>query len=572
VSPWNHAARRLLETCLLLSPDGVSPRLLQTGAFIADLETVEPKLADPVVLDNVLATLEFHGLLGPGPALRRIFQIPAAVREALHADLSEQRYDETEERVVGLLARCVPPAVEESMAGEGSAYADVQRHIRALRVERYPDPSVRRWLVSQVRYLYVRAEPAAWQAGLALATRLEAAWTARLAEPEADMLLAVLLVQKANIHRARNEFGNALDLDRTALERQRTALGPTHPRTLMCARSYAADLRQAGRYEEATLEEATTSQGFQDTVGPRHALSVLSSHNFSTSLLLAGDAGPALDHELEVLERAPSLLAQEPDLRGYGLTYTGIYYRELGQYEAALAQLHEAERFWQQRVDQGLTSEAATVVLDTAVNLAAVWRRAPSAHRESAPERWWREPLKRAESAYEPGHAGVLLCRANKAAHLHAAGRHEEAAKEAMMCHEGYVALIDASHPYAGICLVNAGAYLRAEGRLEEAERVSYQGWRVLALALGPRHPWQAIAGLSHAAILADQARHAGAAATTALAASAPATAVLRSRFGSAHPVTRQAERFREHLAGAGRDAAPPGPCAHAFEIDLPFV
>jgi cellulose biosynthesis protein BcsQ/tetratricopeptide (TPR) repeat protein len=568
-SPWSAAAQRLLETCLLLSPDGVSPRLLQTGAFIADLEDVEPTLSDPVVLDNVLAALEFHGLLGPGPAVRRVFQIPAAVRDALREDLSPQRCDQIEERVVKLLARCVPPAVEESMVGDGSAYADLQRHVGALRVERYPEPSVRRWLVNQVRYLYVREDTASWQAGLALATRLEDSWTATLPSPDTDVLLAVLLVQKANIHRSRNEFARALELDETALHRLRNILGLAHPRTLMCARSYAADLRHAGRYEDAVLEEATTCRGFEETVGPRHALSVLSSHNFSTSLLLAGDAGPALDHGLEVLDRAPSLLAQEPDLRGYGLTYTGIYYRELGAYETALTHLSDAERFWQHRVDQGLTPAGASVVIDTAVNLAAVWRRMPSADSDAAPDRWWKEPLERAESAYEPGHACVLLCRANKAAQLHAEGRHEEAAKEARECHEGYCTLLGSSHPYAGICLVNAGAYLSSDGHLEEAESISYQGWRILARALGARHVWLAIAGLSHAAILADRAGTA-----RALAASAPAAAVLRSQLGSAHPVTRQAERFRETLArpAHARDLKRSAPCPHSFEIDLPFT
>lgn len=568
-SPWADAAARVLNTCLFLTPDGASPKLLSTAAFIEDLEGVDARLADPVVLDNVLAVLRGHGLLGSDRAAHAVLRIPYAVGESLRNLLSEQERAETEARVIGLLARCVPPAVEEGLLPSGAVYAELQRHLDVLPVERHLDVPTRRWLVQQVRYQWQRNDTASWYAGLRLADRLERAWNAGLDEPETDRLLAALMVQKANIHRSRNEFDLALALDERALVRQRGVLGVNHLRTLMCSRSYAADLRHAGRYDESLLEENATWQGFREALGPGHPLTVTASHNLSLSQLLSGEAGPALDRELDVLRRAPAIVSQEPDLRGYCLTSIGIHHRELGQYKAGLENSMQATRYWQQRVQGSFIPAAAPIVLEAAVNYAAARRRMARNGSVAPEESLWKEPLDAAIAAYEAGHACVLLCRANKAAHLHAAGQHQAAAEQALACRDGYAELLGPAHPYTGICTANAGAYLRHADRIEEAVEQSRLGWLILSRALGNLHPWLAIAGLNHAAALGNRGDH-----EEALAVSGPAIALLRELLGSEHPVVDYAGRRFGALRRANRQRGftSTESCSHRFEIDLPYV
>lgn len=561
---WGAAARRLLETLAYLSPEGVWTGLIRSAPFLDDLRSVEPRLSDPITLDNVLFRLAESGLVHRVRSPRDLTGMHPRVGEAVRWALSASaRADGIHERTVRLLAACAPVGVDEDTSNGADLYAELQRHVTVLDVASCPDHRVRGWLVNQVRYLWQRGGATGWSDASSLALALEAGWREALPDHDQDPEYLALRTQKANIHRSANEFAAAEEIDRLVLDRQRALLGVGHLRTLMTARSYAADLRQLGRFEDALIEESATLLGFRQALGDDHETTVIAASNLSISQFLAGNALGAVDTEQRVYERSLHLAQTHPEFPGWALAHLGAYLRELGRPQEAAARLAKAENDWDRLARTGRMPQDSLIVFETRANFAATRRRLGAADTGMA-----QSLLKEAREKFGEFHTCSLLCLAGAAAAHHWKSEHREAISLAEECLEGHKRIFGKAHPYTAVCAVNLAAYAMAGNQRDLAREMSVLGATLLADLLGPEHPWAAVAALNKAWIAAafggdDEAR----------SEAQEALLQLEARRGPQSAIARYARGVFRNADGASLTTrVRAARCAHHFEIDLAFA
>ncbi|MBS2961537.1 AAA family ATPase [Actinocrinis puniceicyclus] len=563
---WGAAALRLLETLACLSPVGAARRLVQSAAFVADLHEVEPGLSDPITLHNVLLKLVDYGFLPPDQAVRDEVRVHRRIMDVIRESMPPARRAARSRAVIEILAAFAPLGVDETTTRSAALYELLQPHVEYLDPEQATTTRARRWLADQVRYLWQTDESSAWNAALRLGERLQQAWRGAPDQAAAEPVSLTLDVQLANIHRSRGEFQLAHDLDVRVLARQRLLHGIKHIRTLLTARSYAADLRQLGQFEDALLEENSTWLAFREVLGDDHALTGVALNNLIVSHLLMGEAQQALDLSYELLEDSRTLAPVRPDLAARAMDHIGVCLRELGAYTEARDRLLDARDEWALLEGEKTRNAPSIVVLQAAANLAATMRRIDEVEPGLSSQTY-----ASALEHYGRRHFATLICELGLAAQYHHDGKHGEAVESARECLDGFRAVFTDNHPYIGVCAVNLGRYAGYAQQWDVADAQGRYGLECLEERLGREHPWTAMAALAHAETLATLRRPAD-----ALALGRPALTALKATLATSHPVVQYAEqslarieRLADRYPDTPRHAA--DTCRHHLEIDLPI-
>ena len=271
--------------------------------------------ADTVLLDQVCWTVSRYGLA----ELRReddpTLRLHPLTQQLVRLSLSARERSDRQGAALAALAAFATADAEEDAPEHDATYAELHRHLIPSGALDSAEPSVRRWVVNEIRYLYRRYHAEMWQAARDLAERTLQRGPD---DPAAsDDLGLRLRVQLANIYRALGQFELAQQLDEQVLHQQRRTLTQVHPRTLMTARSHGGDLRALGRFDEALAEDLSTLAGLRSVFGPDHAATLMARHNLALSWFLNGDAATALKEEREVFERRQRLFGED-DRRTWG--------------------------------------------------------------------------------------------------------------------------------------------------------------------------------------------------------------------------------------------------------------
>jgi len=496
---WGAAALYLLDTCVHLSPLGMSQRLLRSAEMLIQLEGADERISDPVTLHNVLRSLARYGFLPPDQSSEAAVQVHPLILEVLRARLTAEQLVSRRTAVVRLLAACAPADIFDDTRAHADIYRELQLHLKSADADRSTEQPVRRWLVNQVRFLWQMDTVGAWTTAAELGERLISYWSAEVPAPEDDPLLLRLQTQLANVYRSRGEFRRAYDLDAQTLARQRRVLGLRHLRTLMTARSYAADLRQLGDFEGSFLEDYSTWQAFQQALGEDDALTIIAASNLGISQLLIGEAKQALERAIADYDRTRSLAAEWPDQLAWAAYHAGTFLRELGRYQESLSELHIAHDSFERLVAEGKVSASASVLLRTKAGLAATNRRLGEPSRALT-----EQALAASRDMYGARHPDTLAFTLSLAGDFHSEGKSMAAVREAEKALAGCEEVFGDAHPFTHICRVDVGIYAHAEGDIEKADAMSLRGWSSLRSALGSRHPWSLAASLARANVLAS--------------------------------------------------------------------
>ena len=220
-------ALRLLETCALLSPDGVALSLLRSSAILRLLTTTE-KLNDPLMVDVMLRSMDRYGLvqsdLGrPGEPVRMHGLVRELVRDRMGDDTAAALLSDL--RLA--LASWAPADSDDETAPR--VYAELERHLDATRPWEDPRPDVRRWLLRQLGHALGREDRLARDRVKSVCLRALAAWDRG---SEQTLRLLDLLAQ---VSRELADYDDHKTYSFEALRAQRTMLGVNHPRTLITA-------------------------------------------------------------------------------------------------------------------------------------------------------------------------------------------------------------------------------------------------------------------------------------------------------------------------------------------------
>lgn len=492
------AALLLLETCAFLAPRGMSRRLLRSPGMLAQLADADSDITDPVVVHNVLRTLEAHRFTLARAAPEDPLQIHPRVMEIIRAGLPVDRRAERTKAVTQMLAVSAPLDIDDDVIGNAAIYSELVQHVAPSGALTETAADVRRWLVNQVRYLWQTEMVSAWESAVSLGEKLAWYWTAMLPAKEDDPLLLRLRTQLANAYRSLGEFEQARMIDDDVLSRQRSVLGLTHLRTLMTARSYAADLRLVGDFEDALLEDQSTWQAFSQTLGDDHIMTIIASNNLAVSEHLCGDTEQALERLQTDVARSRRLGTERPWQEAWLLTQVGTLLRELGRYVESRATLAEARTEFENLVSAGLVSPTSRGVLRAMAGLLITERRLGRPD-PVAIER----TLEECRNTYGNLDPDVLALYLSRAGDLYAQERHDEAVEQAERVRESYIRVFGPTHPFTRLCEVDLGIYALAANRLPLADEMSANGLASLQQLFGSRHPWSLAAAVDRANVLA---------------------------------------------------------------------
>ncbi|SNR24330.1 FxSxx-COOH system tetratricopeptide repeat protein [Actinomadura mexicana] len=483
------AAVHLMRMAAFLSPDGVGRRLLFSPAMLAALEAHWSDLAeDSVRLEALLVRLTRYGLAEVDYALGGELRVHRMVQKIVRDSLRDGERDRVTAEVHRVLAAFAPADAEVDKPYHAATFAELRRHLFVSEALASGERPVRRWLACHVRHLYLAGDVHDRRLGLDVAERLSADWRERLDAD--DPLLLRVEVQRANLLRALGRFEEAAAISEDTLNRQ-MRLGYSDTRTLMSARGYAADLRQAGDFTAALVRDRATLIGLRRELGDDHELTRTAAMNLTLSLTLEGqDASVREALAIERLTRRRQLRAEPGDQQALAISAyrIGALLRRLGRYDDSARELTHSVVILRELY----RDDAANLHLLCAQRQQRITRR----HRPGDPEARGadRDELRRLLKIHLDFHPGesyeTLACRLAVAAAEHACGAYGAARDEAGRAVMGYLGLYDEGHPFVQLARCNLSAYALALGDADFAEEQSATALDLLRERLDDDHPY----------------------------------------------------------------------------------
>lgn len=489
------------ELCAFLSPLGVSLDVLRSPTTLARLSSIvedaPPMLATDVVeIDRVLWIGARSGLFHVGWGESPVLWLHRQVQASLIAAMNEEHRRARNTHVLRILAAYAPMEMDRSDNAK-NRHNELQRHVQPSQAIRSEEDTVRRWLVNQLRFLYVVGNVDIWRAAIEPAEEALAHW-ATFAGP--DVLRGQLATQLANIHRRLGQNDQARRLDIEAVDDLRR-IHREHPRAWIAARGLGGDLRGLGLFAEALVEDQKTLAGLKATLGADHPHTRSAANNLALTEYLSGNTQEALDLEEDNFKRRMRLFGPKHLATWYSLCNIGMYLRELGEYDKATEALKTA---WLETMD--LTS--AQNIRNSPEELRIKWQYAITERRKgdsSAAKQHNAEAAAGYRQRAGSDHPDTVACELSLSVAYRMARDTEHGLRKATECVRqlrGLTAITE-DHPFVWLGELTLGLHLRACNRHEEALEVLDIAAAGLARKLTTNHPWALAATVNQATQLA---------------------------------------------------------------------
>ncbi|OLR93827.1 FxSxx-COOH system tetratricopeptide repeat protein [Actinokineospora bangkokensis] len=501
-SPLGRVTLLLVRFGAFLSSQGIALGLMRSRplvAAVADLAGDTALALDATRVDRALWLGERYGLLEVDWGERARVHLGNTLQGVVLGLMSPAERETLRATLLRCLARYAPAETSDEVSS-ADRFAELQRHVLASRALGSDDPQVRRWLVNQVRYLYLhRGEYGILDAALDIGTRVLADWAERFGVD--DPLRLRMAGQLANLARDLGDRRRALLLDRDTLARQRAlpdAAGDLP--TLATARGLGGDLRGLGRYADALVEDQTTWEGYVRELGEDHPQTRRAANNLAHSRYLSGDTEGALRLEEDNHRRRVRLFGQDNAETWWSAVNVGMYRRDLRR-PGAVEGLQIA---WQKLRD--------LLGVDARLTVAAEWHfsgalRATDPGRARSHARNARTVLRATLGDAHPDTLAATL------SYAHAQRRfgqdHAMALELALEAHTGFHSDLDLpeGHPFLALCELGLGQAEAAAGAWERAEERHRAALVALTDRLERVHPWTLAAAVDLAALLAATGR-----------------------------------------------------------------
>ena len=500
------AAVRMLQLCAFMAPT-VSLSLIRSREMIEALRVYDPSLREQLVVGQVIQEI---GRLALAKVDRRNNQIiiHRLVQAVIRDQMTAEAQNEAQHAVHRVLAATWPDDPDTDDPGNWARYAVIWPHLEPSQALDCVEEPVRELLVQRVRYLYRIGN---LETALATGIPLEKSWRQAVGPvgTEADgaagpgpeeamsrrLQLLALRYEIANIRRSRGEYDEAHEIDQAVLDEQTALLGPSNPRTLMTARSLAADLRGQSRYAEALEMDQATYEMFRDELGDEHDGTLMAANNLAISYRLMGDCFRARDIDERTHQTRKLMLGENHPHTLISAGHLARDLREAGEFARSVAQLEVTLRSFQE------LGETLPETLRTAKSLAVSLRRAGQTERaRSLTEDTYALYVDESETATPDAFACLL----NHAADLSVHEEKRQAVEETRRVREQFEIKYGPDHPYTLMCLTNLSMYERGVGRYDEACELAQRAYDGLVATVGGGHPYPLCAALNLANALAD--------------------------------------------------------------------
>lgn len=468
-------AAQLLDMCAFFGPEPISVNLLWDGRQ-ADLPApLAETLRDEIQLRGALQDIGRYALARLDPVKDQIM-VHRLVQVVLRSRLDEEERKQTQSAAQRILSAANPGAPDRM--SNWPRHAELSPHILAAELLDVEDDRIRRVVLDQIRYRWVRGD---YESSMDLGRRTVEHW--RELWGDDDILTLIARRQLAVALRTLGYYREARKLAEETLTRFRALLGDDHEHTLVTADAVSWDRRTSGRYQEARELDEDNLTRLRRRLGDKHLWTLKAANNFAIDLRWLGDFESARHADEESVRLRKEVYGDEDRNTQLAIASLARDHYGLGNYTRGL-ELQEKALAIQRRL-------------------------------------------------FEPDNAEVLAETRNLVALLRKTGQHARArdmAKELVQTYEQRFGEKDEPTLAANMSYVNA---LRTAGQLEEALRLGQDVLARYQQAFGEEHP----AALACATNLAIVLRHRGSAAE-ALDLNERALAALRRRLGDDHPFT----------------------------------
>ncbi|HEY9504365.1 MAG TPA: FxSxx-COOH system tetratricopeptide repeat protein, partial [Gemmatimonadales bacterium] len=172
------AAVWLLRACSLLSADGISLRLLHTSPITACLRAVDERLGDSFMIDPILRAITTYRLAQVGFEERSVFVMHRLVQQMVRSAMTIEELAVLRAELQRALAACTPTDMEVDHGWHRTVFAELADHLVPSGALESEEPSVRDWVVNQLRYFWQQGDKSAWERARDLGERAERLWRA----------------------------------------------------------------------------------------------------------------------------------------------------------------------------------------------------------------------------------------------------------------------------------------------------------------------------------------------------------------------------------------------------------
>jgi hypothetical protein len=402
------AAVRLLQLCAFFSPGPISMDLLYSDEMNESLLPFDETLSEKLMLGRVIRDISRFALVKVDQGSNSL-QIHRLVQAVIRSQMTDEEQVEARHEVHKILTGARPRQGETDDPANWSTYDIIWPHLGPSIAEECDDPRTRQLLIDWVRYQWKHGE---FEAGLALARRLEVLWAHRLG-PDHQQTLH-LQFHIANVLRSQGQFDDARELDTYVLERQREVLGPDHPHSLMTANGLGADLRALGEFQASLAADQATYESFKDQFGEDYPRTLLAAHNLGCSLRLMGDCYAARRLDEETLDRQRQVLGREHPSTLQSVASLALDLRAAGAFRDSVNLLRDTWEKYREVLGDDMTD-----TLRTAASLAVSLRKAGE---QAEAMNLAQDTYERYKRRYGSGAPDALSCALNLACDYAATG------------------------------------------------------------------------------------------------------------------------------------------------------
>ncbi|WP_246148367.1 FxSxx-COOH system tetratricopeptide repeat protein [Nonomuraea turkmeniaca] len=484
-------AVEVLRCCAFFGPEPIPRDVFRRGNRV-----VGPRLAsilsDPIVLTNALSHLERLALVKVEPSTRTL-QVHRLNQALLRNETPDKDRAEFRHEVHLLLSGTAPSDPDDTSTW--ARFEELAAHLEPSEVMDCGEPSVRKFALDLVRYLYVRGS---YQQAQVLLTEYITKWTQTSGAGHKDVLVA--RVHQGLVNLALTQYAKADELMSEAVDAMIESLGPEHSETLWARNGYAGALRGRGEFARAQEIDADLAEIYARLHGENDNLALQARNNLATDFTLTSK----YDQAQKLLQQ---IYLYRSGVEGAGRrlllsTWTNLSraVRLSGQFEVATDMSEEAYTYGVAQLgdDHPNTILAAK---DYAISLRRSGRLAEALE-------LMRDTHTRLNRLFGDGHAETMAAALGLSNALRASGDYEEALEMAQRAFQHYPDVFGTEHPFTHAATINLALLKRLSGDPATAAEMDEAALAGLSERVGRDHDYAVSCAINLQNDLAALGRH----------------------------------------------------------------
>jgi tetratricopeptide (TPR) repeat protein len=499
-------ATQLLGMLSCLSAEPVSLTLLRSANERVIAPPLGRLLAQDAQLEAAVRLLQRFGLLTAVDSGQKL-QVHRLVQVIVRESLSDQDRDRAYRNARRLLVAANPGLPDEPLTWE--MHAQIGPHIGPARLLEDPDSRVRRVVLDQARYLYVRGD---FDGSLRLSAEAREAWAGRDDVWNDDETFACIdQYAGALVGLGRYREANVLYEEAWVRLNSHPDFGPSHDRTVRLAAGVAGVSRMLGIYGKALNLERYRVDHYEKRGDPEDTDLVRARGNQAVSYRMIGDFEKARQIDESLVQHWRRTHGENDYRTQFAISNLARDLYGLGLYADALRLQQDSLSTMRTRL--GNRHPYVVLAVRTVAITLRKLGRLPEALQQS------REQFLVCQGEWGSDHGYTLAAamtyantiRAAVTAHQGATLTYSEAYNTSLRAVNIYRGRFGETNPLTLVAATNHAVTLRAMGERNTARRTGESAYHLLSDQLGAAHPYTqaAAVGLANDLIAAHDEENA---------------------------------------------------------------